>query len=480
MTLQGVDYSYGPLPAATAKANGLSFVCRYVSTPGNGKNLTTAEVADFSTNGVGIVVVFETAANNPLSGNAQGVTDAQGADAQVTVLGLAGCPVYFAVDFQATTAQLATIGAYLQGAASVIGLPRVGVYGDYSVVNYALNNTLATYAWQTYAWSAGQLDARSHIYQYQNGGTVAGVSVDFDRTISSDSNYGQAAPALPVVTGVNPASGQPGGGDTVVVAGSRFTGATAVSFGTVAATNLTVASDTQLSVTSPAANASGAVDVTVTTPVGTSATSAADQFTYLAGAALPVVTAVNPASGAAAGGDTVVVSGSGFTGATDVSFGTVAATNVTVASDTQLSVTSPPANASGAVDVTVATPAGTSNPSPPADQFTYLTAAALPVVTGVNPASGAAAGGDTVVVSGSGFTGATAVSFGTVAATNLTVASDTQLSVTSPAANASGAVDVTVDHSRRHLSHRRRRPIHLHVASHQPALVAAQLREFSA
>ena len=166
MTLQGVDYSYGPLPAATAKANGLSFVCRYVSSPGNAKNLTTAEVADFSTNGVAIVVVFERAANNPLGGNAQGVTDAQSGDAQVTALGLAGCPIYFAVDFQATAAQLATIGAYLQGAATVVGLPRVGVYGDYSVVNYALNNNLATYAWQTYAWSGGQLDARCHIYQY--------------------------------------------------------------------------------------------------------------------------------------------------------------------------------------------------------------------------------------------------------------------------------------------------------------------------
>jgi hypothetical protein len=41
-----------------------------------------------------------------------------------------------------------------------------------------------------------------------------------------------------------------------------------------------VVSDTQLTVTSPAASASGAVDVTVTTPAGTSATTSADQFTY--------------------------------------------------------------------------------------------------------------------------------------------------------------------------------------------------------
>src|ERR1700729_3525259 len=65
MTLLGVDYSTGPMPGATARANGLSFVCRYVSAPGNSKNLKASEVSDFSANGIGIVVVFE---NDPLVG----------------------------------------------------------------------------------------------------------------------------------------------------------------------------------------------------------------------------------------------------------------------------------------------------------------------------------------------------------------------------------------------------------------------------
>jgi hypothetical protein len=42
------------------------------------------------------------------------------------------------------------------------------------------------------------------------------------------------------------------------------------------------------------------------------------------------------------------------------------------------------------------------------------------------------AGGDTVSVKSSGFTGTTGVSFGTVAAPTLAVASDTQLFVTNP------------------------------------------------
>ena len=62
--------------------------------------------------------------------------------------------------------------------------------------------------------------------------------------------------------------------------GSGFSGAIGVSFGSAAATNLNVVSDTQLTVTSPPANASGPVDVTVITPAGTPVVSAADQFTY--------------------------------------------------------------------------------------------------------------------------------------------------------------------------------------------------------
>ena len=108
-----------------------------------------------------------------------------------------------------------------------------------------------------------------------------------------------------------------------------FTGATAVDFGTTAATNVTVVSNTAITADSPAGT--GVVDVTVTTPGGKSATSAADQFTYIAA---PAVTGLSPTSGPAAGGTLVTITGTSFTGATAVDFGTTAATNVTVVSNT--------------------------------------------------------------------------------------------------------------------------------------------------
>ena len=247
-----------------------------------------------------------------------------------------------------------------------------------------------------------------------------------------------AVAPVPVVTGISPASGAVAGGDTVTITGTGFTGAIDVSIGPTSAATMHVDSDTQITATSPPGTGVGTVDVTVTTPGGTSATTPADQFTYVPP---PEVTGISPAGGNAAGGDTVTITGTGFTGASAVSFGSAAATIQPGGSDAQLTVTSPAANVSGTVDVTVTTPGGTSAITQPADQFTYL---GPPEVTGISPAGGNAAGGDTVTITGTGFTGASAVSFGSAAATIQPGGSDAQLTVTSPAANVSGTVDVTV------------------------------------
>jgi hypothetical protein len=68
---------------------------------------------------------------------------------------------------------------------------------------------------------------------------------------------------------------------------------------------------------------------------------------------------------------------------------------------------------------------------------------AAPTVAGVSPSSGSTAGGTAVTITGTNFTGATAVSFGGVAATSFTVNSATQITATAPA-EAAGTVDVKV------------------------------------
>ena len=88
------------------------------------------------------------------------------------------------------------------------------------------------------------------------------------------------APA-PVVAGLEPSSGTAGGGTPVVISGSGFTGATAVSFGANVSSSFTVESDTSITASSPVG--ASVVDVTVTVAGVTSGASSADQFTYEGG-----------------------------------------------------------------------------------------------------------------------------------------------------------------------------------------------------
>jgi hypothetical protein len=272
-----------------------------------------------------------------------------------------------------------------------------------------------------------------------NGGT-ASVDVKLS-VVVTPTTYG------PEVMSVSPNKGPIAGDTNVTISGSGFTNATAVSFGTVsvANNNFMVNSDTQITAVSPAPAVAGVcavpcyivnVDVTVTTPIGTSNINGNDKFTYIP---LPIVSGITSNCGPNAGGTSVMIMGAGFTGATGVSFGTVsvANNNFMVNSDTQITTVSPAG--SGIVDVTIITPGGTSATSR-ADRFAYIPHT---VVSNISPASGPANGGTTVTITGSGFTSATSVLFGSTTTSNFTVVSDTQISVASPAGS-SGTVDVIV------------------------------------
>ena len=327
--------------------------------------------------------------------------------------------------------------------------------------------------------------------------------------------------AVPTVIAVSPNAGPLGGATGVTITGTNFTGATAVDFGTgQAGTNVTVVSSSEITVNAPAESAA-TVDVTVTTPVGTSPTSSADHFTYTAA---PTVTVVSPSSGPGAGGTSVTVTGSNLANATAVKFGTTAGTvtadgaglhhgdlagrhgnaghhghhgrwhlghlgrrpvhlhtgtdghdvspnagplggttgvtitgtnltgatavdfgtgqagtDATVVSPSEITVNAP-AESAATVDVTVTTPGGTSAISS-ADHFTYT---AAPTVTAVSPNAGPLGGTTGVTITGTNFTGATAVDFGTgQAGTNVTVVSSSEITVNAPAESAA-TVDVTV------------------------------------
>ncbi len=72
----------------------------------------------------------------------------------------------------------------------------------------------------------------------------------------------------------------------------------------------------------------------------------------------PTVTSVAPGTGPATGGNTVTITGTGFTGATSVTFGGVAATSFTVVNATTITSVVPSSATNGAVSVIVTTTVG--------------------------------------------------------------------------------------------------------------------------
>ena len=157
--------------------------------------------------------------------------------------------------------------------------------------------------------------------------------------------------AAPHVTSISPTVGPVAGGTTVTIHGTALAHATAVSFGGTPAAGFTVVDDNTVTAQTPA-HAAGSVLVLVVTPGGQVGN--ANAFTYVAA---PMLTAVAPDTGPAAGGTTVTLTGTGLTGTTDVTFGGVPATGVLVVDDTTVTAVAP-AHPAGVVDVSLGTPFG--------------------------------------------------------------------------------------------------------------------------
>jgi hypothetical protein len=287
---------------------------------------------------------------------------------------------------------------------------------------------------QILAWApAGQAGLVNVTVTAPGGASAAGVADQFTY-IPVKPPKPAALSLTPNFSAVNPNFGAVAGGTFVTLTGSGFTNATSVTFGGQAA-QFYVVSDGQIDAVSPAApgGTAQAVDVIVTTPIGTAGAVPQDGFTY---AAPPTVSQLSPNEGPFVGGTDLVIGGSGFSGVDEVLFGVTPAPVFRGWSDGVVTATAPPGV--GVVQVAVRTKLGYSAAGP-ASQFTY---AAIPAVVTLTPPKGPAAGGTTVVIGGQGFTGATTVAFGGVVAPAFTVNSDSQITAISPPGT--GIVDVTV------------------------------------
>ena len=222
----------------------------------------------------------------------------------------------------------------------------------------------------------------------------------------------------PTITSFSPTS--TGANGSIIITGTNFLGASAVSFGGTPATSFTINSASSISAI-VSTGTTGSVTVTGPDGIGTSA----GIFTFVDA---PVISNVSPLT--AGTGTTVTISGNNLTGATSVKFGGTNPASFSIVNSNTITAQIA-AGASG--DVIVTTVGGTASFA----GFTYIPP---PTITSFSPLSAGA--GTTIIVTGTNLTTASAVSFGGVAAASFTVVSATRIDAV-VGIGASGSVSVT-------------------------------------
>jgi hypothetical protein len=142
-----------------------------------------------------------------------------------------------------------------------------------------------------------------------------------------------------MLSSVPSAIGPTAGATSVTLKRAKFAYGQVVPYGATTASSITFDSATQIAIPTPAASA-GAVNVAAW-PWPSS----------------PTLSAISPASGPATGGTLVTLTGTGFLAGVTVTFGSAAATSVTVQSSNKITAITP-ASSAGTVNVVVTDPNG--------------------------------------------------------------------------------------------------------------------------
>jgi hypothetical protein len=269
------------------------------------------------------------------------------------------------------------------------------------------------------AWDFGSVSGANGAEYNQ---TINGHHYFLQREYSNDGHqcvqtYSVTPPGPPTVASFSPPSGPVG--TTVDVQGTNLSGATSVTFNNTASTNFTVNSSTDIHADVPNGATSGLIAVTTAQGTGTSASS----FTVtIPGSGPPTISNFSPTSGPV--GTNVAITGTNLSTTTKVTFNGLAATSVTLDSDTQIHAVVPTSATTGPIAVT--NPQGTATTP---NNFTVVVVVPKPSISGFTPTFGHR--GIKVKIMGNNFNGVTVVKLGTVAA-SFTIDSNTQITATVP------------------------------------------------
>jgi len=188
--IEGVDYSTAHPSIQSLVDGGKEFAGRYVGLGGFNKWLTQDEAKVLSVAGVSIVALCEGVTSWMLGGWSAGQAATKAANAQAVGCGMPpDRPIYLSCDFDVTAAQWPAVLSCLAGAANVVGVERVGIYGGTNALRWARTAGAASWFWQALGWRQGVWLDWVNVQQYRNGVSFGGGNVDFDQALTVD--YGQ-------------------------------------------------------------------------------------------------------------------------------------------------------------------------------------------------------------------------------------------------------------------------------------------------
>ena len=213
-----IDYSAGVPSAAAVKAAGHLGAVRYVSgrRPGAewmlGKPVTAAETQDFANHGLAVASVYQygkDATADWKQGALGAATHApQAISYHRAAGGPTGRPIYVAIDDNPTRAQYDTqIRPYLQAFQAALQLAgyQTGVYGNYSVIDWAVQDGIGQYFWMHNWGSNGQIHPRTTLHQIRiDKDKIEGIGIDINNVYAQD--WGQWTPGQAQPQSAIPAS----------------------------------------------------------------------------------------------------------------------------------------------------------------------------------------------------------------------------------------------------------------------------------
>lgn len=185
---QIVDYSTGFPGAAAIRAAGYGGAVRYVGYPDRRKCTTKAELTDFTDHEIGMALVYENTTGEWRGGYVAGQAAGMRAREHANAIGFpADRPVYMAVDEDVVSeSEFRSVLDYLRGAGSTLGGSGVtGLYGEADVIQRARDAGVASWFWQTAAWSR-RLRVEAHLYQYAASVAIRGIDCDVNDVLAAD------------------------------------------------------------------------------------------------------------------------------------------------------------------------------------------------------------------------------------------------------------------------------------------------------